>query len=60
MRLLITTLLLGAPVLAQSPNVLLVISDDQGWGDFGFMGSEEVQTPRIDRLAEEGVVFPRA
>lgn len=60
MRLLITTLLLGAPVLAQRPNVLLVISDDQGWGDFGFMGSEEVQTPRIDRLAEEGVVFPRA
>ena len=33
---------------------MLVISDDHGWADFGFMGSERVRTPRIDALAERG------
>jgi len=33
------------------PNVVLIISDDQAWRDFGFMGSEEAQTPHLDRLA---------
>ncbi len=44
---------LGGP-----PNVLLIISDDQGWTDFGFMGHDKVKTPRIDRLAKESAVFP--
>jgi uncharacterized sulfatase len=39
------------------PNIVLVISDDQGWRDFGFMGSRVIQTPHLDRLAAEGVVF---
>ncbi|QDV04787.1 Arylsulfatase [Planctomycetes bacterium Poly30] len=41
------------------PNVLLIISDDQGWGDFGFMGSDVIATPHLDRLAGESLVFPR-
>lgn len=41
------------------PNVLLIISDDQHWSDFGFMGSEVVATPHLDELAAEGLVFPR-
>lgn len=41
------------------PNVLLIISDDQHWSDFGFMGSEEVRTPALDDLAANGIVFPR-
>jgi arylsulfatase A-like enzyme len=40
------------------PNIVLIISDDQGYRDFGFMGSKIAHTPRLDRLAEEGTVFP--
>jgi arylsulfatase A len=39
------------------PNVLLIISDDQGIGDFGFMGNRDVKTPHLDRLAAESAVF---
>lgn len=55
-------LLLVAPSLGQEqppPNVLMLISDDQFWGDFGFMGSEEVRTPALDALAKRSLVFPR-
>ncbi|HYE05346.1 MAG TPA: sulfatase-like hydrolase/transferase [Planctomycetota bacterium] len=37
------------------PNVLLVLTDDQGYGDLSCMGSETVRTPRIDALAAAGV-----
>ena len=40
-----------------SPNVLLIISDDQGYSDFGFMGNPILRTPRIDALAKGGAVF---
>lgn len=40
------------------PNVIMILADDQGYGDFGFMGSQHVQTPNIDALAEGGTVFP--
>jgi arylsulfatase A len=39
------------------PNVLLIIADDQGYSDFGFMGNKLVRTPRLDRLAGESAVF---
>jgi arylsulfatase A-like enzyme len=42
---------------AQQPNVLLIISDDQGVGDFGFMGNKHVKTPNLDRLAEQSALF---
>jgi uncharacterized sulfatase len=44
---------------ADSPNVLLIIGDDQGWTDYGFMGHEHVRTPHLDRLAREGLTFTR-
>lgn len=54
-----TILLLSASLsAARPPNVLLIISDDQGWTDFGFMGHEVVRTPHLDRLAAQGLVFP--
>ena len=40
-------------------NVVLVISDDQHWGDYGFMGHPHLRTPHLDRLARESLVFPR-
>ena len=43
----------------RSPNVVLIISDDQAWTDFGFMGHDTVRTPRLDRLASQSAVFPR-
>jgi arylsulfatase A-like enzyme len=42
-----------------SPNVVLILSDDQGWTDYGFMGHPEVETPHLDRLAATSLVFPR-
>ncbi|MFW6108318.1 MAG: sulfatase [bacterium] len=41
------------------PNVVMIISDDQHWGDYGFMGHRAIQTPRIDKLASESLVFTR-
>ena len=39
------------------PNIILLISDDQSWTDYSFMGHDHIQTPRIDQLASEGLVF---
>jgi uncharacterized sulfatase len=50
----------GSGALPESPNVVLIIGDDVGWTDFGFMGSEVVHTPHLDRLAREGIVFTHA
>ena len=47
-------LTVGAHALAK-PNVLLIVSDDQGYRDLGCFGSGEVQTPHLDRLARGGI-----
>jgi arylsulfatase A-like enzyme len=39
------------------PNIVLIISDDQAWTDFGFMGHDAIETPHLDRLASESLVF---
>jgi uncharacterized sulfatase len=44
---------------AKAPNILMIISDDHAWFDYGFMGSKAVQTPHLDKLAAESRVFPR-
>ena len=41
------------------PNVVLILSDDQSWCDYGFMGHDIIQTPHLDTLASEGVLFER-
>lgn len=40
------------------PNIVMIVSDDQAWTDFGFMGHEIVRTPHLDALAEKSAVFP--
>src|SRR5688572_6097652 len=40
---------------ATKPNVLLIVSDDQGWPDLGVIGKKDIQTPHLDRIAAEGV-----
>jgi arylsulfatase A len=42
---------------ADSPNVVIVFTDDQGYGDLGCYGAKGFETPNIDRLAKEGVRF---
>lgn len=45
---------------AERPNVLLILTDDQGWGTLGCYGGTKVATPHLDRLAREGVKFSDA
>ena len=51
--------IVSAPCVAQPsaerPNVVLIITDDVGYGDIGVYGAPDVKTPNIDRLAREGV-----
>lgn len=45
---------------SQRPNVLFIFIDDMGWKDPSFMGSDFFETPHLDRLAGEGMVFTNA
>jgi arylsulfatase A-like enzyme len=62
--LVLPTLSLGAatPALGEKggspPNIVMIVADDMGWSDFGFMGSAVVRTPNLDRLASDSAVFP--
>lgn len=42
------------------PNILLINIDDMGWRDVGFMGSEYYETPNLDALAADGMIFTQA
>src|SRR5438128_7892831 len=44
---------------APKPNIVLIISDDQGWGDYSFMGHSHLRTPHLDQLAAQSLLFPR-
>ena len=62
MRTAVPALALGTLAYSQSraaktPNVVLILSDDQGYGDLGCYGGTHVATPRIDALAKKGVRF---
>jgi arylsulfatase A-like enzyme len=41
------------------PNIIFILSDDQGWADFGFMGHPHIQTPNLDLIATQALVFQR-
>jgi uncharacterized sulfatase len=64
-RLLLLPFLLASPVLhaedpkPAKPNVILIISDDHGFNDYGFMGHERIQTPHIDKMAAESLLYTR-
>ena len=40
-----------------NPNVVIIFTDDQGWGDIGCFGLEKGKTPHLDRMADEGIKF---
>jgi arylsulfatase A-like enzyme len=50
---------LSAAQPQRPPNILLILSDDQGWRDYSFMGHRHVRTPSIDRLATQSLTFSR-
>jgi uncharacterized sulfatase len=58
---LLIALLLPAATLsaAPTPNIILIISDDQAWTDYSFMGHPDISTPNLDKLAEQGILFTR-
>ena len=54
---LLTTLTASAG--AEKPNIILVMADDQGWGDTGYNGHPVVKTPNLDAMAKEALVLNR-
>ena len=54
---LISLVLLSCDSPAQRPNLIILFSDDAGYADYGFHGSEKIRTPSLDRLASSGVRF---
>lgn len=58
---LFAVLVLAAPQLwaapSRLPNVILILSDDQGYGDVGVYGARGLETPILDRMAREGIRF---
>lgn len=61
MRLMLVLLCSVAATAAATdrPNIVMIISDDQAWTDYSFMGHKTIQTPHLDRLAAESCTFPR-
>ena len=61
MRLtLVLIFALAASALARPPNFVIILADDLGWGDLSCQGSTTIATPRLDRLAQEGLRFTDA
>ena len=44
---------------ANHPNIILIMTDDQGWGDVGYNGHPHLKTPHLDQMQAEGVTFTR-
>ena len=43
--------------LAAKPNIVVILTDDQGWGDLSLNGNTNLATPNIDSLASDGAMF---
>jgi arylsulfatase A-like enzyme len=55
----------AAPLLAQQrglarrPNIVIILADDQGWGDLSINGNSNLSTPKVDTLARDGALLER-
>ena len=56
----ILTLVSCSSINDSKPNIIIILADDAGYSDFGFMGSDEIKTPNLDQLANDGVIFNNA
>tara|TARA_B100001175_G_C19513286_1_gene645414 strand:- start:2947 stop:4374 length:1428 start_codon:yes stop_codon:yes gene_type:complete len=65
MKTFLSTLLISVLLLAcqkpetETPNIILIMADDQGWGDVGYNGHPHLKTPHLDAMAQNGAVFSR-
>ena len=57
LTLLIVLLLAGILNAAERPNIVIIFTDDQGYGDLACYGNKKNKTPRLDQLAKEGTLF---
>ena len=57
--LVVPGLLRAAETTVQTPNVILVMTDDQGWGDTGYNGHPLLKTPNLNEMARSGIRFNR-
>ena len=57
--LILATLALLLANTQASPNVVVILTDDQGWGDLSLHGNTNLDTPNIDKLAADGAQFDR-
>ena len=48
-----------AAKIKKQPNIVVILSDDQGWGDLSLHGNLNIETPHIDSLANDGAMFER-
>mgnify|MGYP002848785904 CR=1 FL=1 len=61
-RFILTLLLLALSIQGQAarrPNVITILTDDQGWGDLRINGNYNLETPNIDSIARDGAMFDR-
>lgn len=61
-KLLITLAVGGCALISQAkeqPNIIYILADDLGYGDLGCYGQEVIQTPHLDKMADEGMRFTR-
>lgn len=60
--ILVASLFIGCTTATEEkqPNIIVLLVDDAGYADFGFMGCKDLKTPNIDKLASDGVVFTDA
>ena len=59
LTLLVWSLATFESIAKPPPNIVFILSDDQAWTDYGFMGHPEIKTPHLDELARQSLVFER-
>jgi arylsulfatase A-like enzyme len=60
MRTALIISMIAVAISAQAkPNVILCMTDDQGWGDVGYNGHPHLKTPHLDQMSREGITFNR-
>lgn len=52
-------MLIGSLQAQEKPNIIFILADDLGYGDLSCYGANDIQTPQIDKLAQEGIKFTR-
>ena len=60
LTLLVAFVAVGRAATVEKPNIIFILADDLGYGDLGSYGQKLIRTPRLDRMAQEGMRFTQA